>query len=97
MSEQFKRNIENFVCEHCGAHVIGNGYTNHCPKCLWSKHVDVHPGDRAAICGGLMAPKDIETKSGEFEVLHHCVTCGHQKRNKTALNDNVEGYLRGML
>ena len=26
----------------------GNGYTNHCPKCLWSKHVDINPGDRGA-------------------------------------------------
>ena len=24
-----------------------NGYTNHCSQCLWSKHVDINPGDRS--------------------------------------------------
>lgn len=24
------------MCEHCSAEVLGTGYTNHCPKCLWS-------------------------------------------------------------
>ena len=41
----FTRNIEDFTCEHCGATVKGNGYTNHCPMCLWSKHVDVDQGE----------------------------------------------------
>ena len=53
--KKFIKVKEDFVCEHCGAEVKGDGYTNHCPKCLWSKHVDVHPGDRAAECGGMMA------------------------------------------
>ncbi|MFA5023297.1 MAG: RNHCP domain-containing protein, partial [Candidatus Paceibacterota bacterium] len=34
MSQNFKRQIEDFVCEHCGEKVVGNGYTNHCPRCL---------------------------------------------------------------
>jgi hypothetical protein len=56
MSTVFKKTKEDFVCEHCGKPVVGNGYTNHCPECLWSKHVDVNPGDRAATCLGLMEP-----------------------------------------
>ena len=53
MSATFIRKTEDFICEHCGREVRGNGYTNHCPYCLWSKHVDINPGDRAAGCGGL--------------------------------------------
>ncbi|MBR6751902.1 MAG: RNHCP domain-containing protein, partial [Alphaproteobacteria bacterium] len=44
--KQFVKRVENFTCAHCGAEVFGNGYTNHCPKCLWSRHVDNNPGDR---------------------------------------------------
>ncbi|MFN2146641.1 MAG: RNHCP domain-containing protein, partial [Anaerolineales bacterium] len=36
---KFQRRIEYFICEHCGAEVSGVGFTNHCPVCLWSKHV----------------------------------------------------------
>ena len=42
-SLKFKRKKENFVCENCGAEVKGDGFTNHCPKCLYSKHVDIFP------------------------------------------------------
>ncbi|MEK7158524.1 MAG: RNHCP domain-containing protein, partial [Patescibacteria group bacterium] len=47
MSRTFQRRVEDFTCESCGAQVTGDGYTNHCPQCLVSKHVDVYPGDRA--------------------------------------------------
>ena len=33
----FTKKIEDFTCDHCGYNVKGKGYTNHCPKCLWSK------------------------------------------------------------
>ena len=36
----FIRKTEDFICENCGAVVVGNGYTNHCPACLYSKHVE---------------------------------------------------------
>ncbi len=89
-SLKFKRNIENFICEHCGAEVIGDGYTNHCPKCLWSKHVDIHPGDREASCLGLMRPTSIEGKMGEWVIVHTCEKCGYQKRNRVAEGDDME-------
>ena len=93
MAKKFIKNKEDFVCGHCGESVVGNGYTNHCPKCLWSKHVDVNPGDRASECGGLMKPVKIEMEKGEFILTHQCEVCGHQKRNKAAPNDNLKSLL----
>ena len=37
-ARNFQRHVEDFECEHCGAFVEGDGYTNHCPACLWCKH-----------------------------------------------------------
>ncbi len=91
MSNAFQRTIEDFTCEHCGAAVSGNGYTNHCPECLWSKHVDVYPGDRAARCQGLMEPIEIVSQgSSNYIVLHRCVTCSYIKKNKLSRADNME-------
>lgn len=84
----FIRKIENFTCEHCGTEVSGSGYTNHCPECLWSKHVDNIPGDRANDCGGLMRPTEIEVVGSNYNIVHQCEDCGAVKRNKVADNDN---------
>lgn len=93
MSQVFKRTIENFSCEHCQQEVVGNGYTNHCPYCLYSKHVDIHPGDRQAICGGLMKPSQIEQKGQEWIILHTCLSCSYQKKNKVAVEDDRESII----
>jgi Zn finger protein HypA/HybF involved in hydrogenase expression len=90
----FKRHVENFVCEHCGAEVIGDGYTNHCPKCLWSKHVDVHPGDRLAACGGMMKPVALEGSSPEYRLVHKCETCGLERRNIVDSGDDMQAVLQ---
>ncbi len=92
--KKFNRQIENFTCEHCGAKISGNGYTNHCPHCLYSKHVDINPGDRAADCGGLMEPVDIEQKGGKFVIVHRCQKCGFIRRNKVQENDDFDAVLR---
>ena len=84
----FKKTLEDFVCEHCGAIVHGNGYTNHCPKCLWSKHVDLSPGDRAAVCGGMMEPILLEGTTDHYRIVHKCTVCGEQRSIKTAQNDD---------
>ena len=90
----FKRTIEDFVCEHCGAQVTGSGYTNHCPKCLWSKHVDIHPGDRAATCGGMMEPVRVEGSTAKgYRIVHVCEKCGYSKINDVALEDDVDQVL----
>jgi len=93
MARQFQRTIEDFTCGHCGAAVTGNGYTNHCPVCLYSRHVDIHPGDRASDCGGLMKPIAIETKRGDYVILQECQVCGHQRRNKRAPEDRLEAIM----
>ena len=78
MKKRFTRTIEDFTCEQCGASVTGNGYTNHCPHCLWSKHVDIFPGDREAECQGLMAPVTLQVKTSsgfdKARILHRCTT-----------------------
>jgi rubrerythrin len=91
---RFTRNIEDFTCEKCGHEVKGNGYTNHCPKCLWSKHVDVNPGDRLAKCGGMMEPVTIEAKDGGQIIVHKCIKCGYQKKNKAAKEDDFDVILK---
>ncbi|MBX4191390.1 MAG: RNHCP domain-containing protein [Candidatus Doudnabacteria bacterium] len=84
----FQRRIEDFVCENCGHNVSGSGYTNHCPKCLYSKHVDVNPGDRSANCGGMMKPIEVELNHGEYTILHKCIRCKFERKNKTVPEDN---------
>ena len=91
---QFQRKKEDFICEHCGQEVKGNGYTNHCPNCLYSKHVDINPGDRAEDCGGLMTPVELEQKDGKYIIVHKCQKCGFIRRNKVCEEDNFEEVLK---
>ena len=93
---KFTRKIEDFVCGHCGAQIKGNGYTNHFPDCLWSKHVDINPGDRAAECGGLMQPVAFDVVGGEYYVIHRCLECGYEKRNKLSQNDDLDMVIKLM-
>lgn len=90
MSKKFIKKIEDFICDNCGALVHGDGYTNHCPECLWSKHVDVYPGDRDAKCGGLMEPVEVEYSGGEYTLTHRCQKCGTEKKNKASEKDNTD-------
>jgi hypothetical protein len=92
-SNTFQRKKEDFTCEHCGFFVVGNGYTNHCSKCLWGKHVDVHPGDRASECGGMMSPDSFTMKKQEFIVIHKCVKCGFVRKNKLSEEDNMDALI----
>ena len=87
-SLKFKKKKEDFVCEQCGAEVKGNGFTNHCPKCLYSKHVDIFPGDRLETCGGLMKPISAEESGGEWSLIHKCQKCGKEQKNKTSKEDD---------
>lgn len=88
VAKKFQRTKEDFVCHNCGSSVYGNGYTNHCPRCLWSKHVDVNPGDRQANCQGLMEPIGVELKGGEYSIIHCCLKCGITKKNKVIEADD---------
>jgi DNA-directed RNA polymerase subunit RPC12/RpoP len=89
----FTRRREDFTCLRCGTSVHGSGYTNHCPRCLWSRHVDVNPGDRAAECGGAMEPVAALSERGEIIVIQRCVRCGHIRRNRAARNDDQDALL----
>ncbi len=89
----FTRTVEDFACARCGAQIRGTGYTNHCPRCLFSRHVDVKPGDRAAGCGGLMEPVSVESRREGYVIVHRCTACGHTGRNKAAADDDFEVLL----
>lgn len=93
MSISFQRKKEDFVCEKCGFFTKGNGYTNHCPKCLWSKHVDVYPGDRKALCKGSMEPIRVEYKENDSLVVHKCISCGFERVNRINEDDDFEAFL----
>lgn len=90
MERKFQKKIEDFLCEHCGNFVKGSGYTNHCPKCLWSKHVDINPGDRAEKCGGLMEPVAVEKGSEGYDIIHKCIVCGKKQRTKSNKSDDFD-------
>ena len=90
---KFIRKAEDFKCTFCGAHIKGNGYTNHCTECLSSLHVDINPGDRAAMCHGLMLADHLERKNGQMYIVHKCTKCGFVRRNKVSPQDNFEAVL----
>ena len=93
MSSRFRRTIKKFTCAHCGTKVVGDGYTNHCPKCLWSKHVDVNPGDRLEACGGLMMPERVEGSSPHYDIIHQCLDCGRASINKVNTHDDSKAIV----
>jgi Zn finger protein HypA/HybF involved in hydrogenase expression len=93
MSRKFQRTIEDFTCLHCHKRIKGNGYTNHCPHCLWSKHVDIHPGDRLNTCQGLMEPVQAFYKGGQWNLIHRCQKCHTEKTIKIFPGDNIEPIL----
>ncbi len=93
--KHFIRQIEDFTCENCQTKVIGNGYTNHCPSCLFSKHVDLDiPGDRKSPCLGLMESIRIELIHREYVIIHRCLKCGKVTKNKAVAEDNFEKILQ---
>ena len=93
MAKKFTRTIEDFKCEHCGLEVEGSGYTNHCPKCLWSKHVDINPGDRLEECQGMMKPIGYQKLAGKERIVLQCQKCGFEKANKLEKEDDREALL----
>lgn len=82
---------EEFICENCGFNVEKLGYScrDHCPNCLYSKHVDINPGDRKNNCHGLLKPIGIEKFKDTFKIIYKCNTCGKEHRNIVAKDDNM--------
>ena len=89
MTRKFIKKIEDFVCGHCKTKTKGNGYTNHCSKCLWSKHVDNYPGDRENPCGGMMEPVGLELEKNIYHIIHKCQLCGITARCKSSPQDDI--------
>ena len=87
---------ENFICENCGFKNIGDGFTNHCSQCFYSKHVDIFPGDRKETCWGLMEPIEIESgKNNSYIIIHQCQKCKKISRDKfREKTDNFDTFLK---
>ena len=62
---------ENFICENCGKNVSKLVYSSrdHCPYCLYSKHVDINPGNRSNECKGLLKPIGIEKHKDTYKII----------------------------
>lgn len=88
--KQFSKLDESFICDHCNERVEKLNYTSrdHCPYCLYSKHVDILPGDRANTCKGLLKPISIEKFKNSFKIIYKCEKCGEIHKNITACDDD---------
>jgi hypothetical protein len=97
----------DFTCRHCGSYVsaaralAGVSNRNHCPYCLWSRHLDLfEAGDRLAACKAPMRPVGLTLKnsrnkyaynaSGELMLVHICTDCERISINRIASDDIPE-------
>ena len=101
----------DFVCKRCQAYVsavvilAGVHNRNHCPYCLWSRHLDLFKaGDRLAACKGVMRPIGLTCKQtfkrynpgnspGELMLVHYCTECEMISINRIAADDDAEAVL----
>ena len=83
--------VEKYSCGHCGKIVTGGRYNNHCPHCLWSKHLDDQiPGDRASNCRSLMEPTGVIQKNGKWRIVHRCAGCQKHTVVDSAAEDDKD-------
>lgn len=89
--KKFTMKDEEFFCENCKKKVEPLKITarDHCPYCLYSKHVDINPGDRANPCKGLLKPIGIENFKGTYKILYICEKCHQQHKNIMAIDDDM--------
>ncbi len=90
--KRFNMVDEKFTCENCNKEVPQLEYSarDHCPYCLYSKHVDINPGDRASTCMGLLVPIDIEKYKQTYKIIYECEKCGYKHKNIMASDDDIE-------
>lgn len=88
--KKFNMIDEEFICENCGKKVEKLNYTarDHCPFCLYSKHVDINPGDRENNCKGLLKPIQIEKFKDTFKIIYKCEKCNELHKNIMAIDDD---------
>lgn len=90
--KRFNMIDESFICEKCGKNVEPLKYSarDHCPFCLYSKHVDINPGDRKNDCMGLLKPIGIEKFKDTYKINYKCEKCGELHKNIIANDDNMD-------
>jgi hypothetical protein len=95
-----------FICSHCHAFVYtrsgvsGVQNRNHCPYCLWSRHLDLYAaGDRLSACKARMEPIALTVKQtrknygpgrGELMLVHACTECETVSINRIAADDDPQ-------
>lgn len=101
---------QQFTCVHCHLSVLtareiaGVQNRNHCPYCLWSRHLDWRePGDRLSSCRAPMEPVGLTTRrsrnkyaaerDGELMLIHRCAGCGKLVINRVAADDIADELL----
>ncbi len=89
--KKFTEKDESFTCEHCNKKVNPLIYSSrdHCPYCLYSKHVDINPGDRENTCKGLLKPIGIEKYKDTYKILYQCEKCKKLHKNIMAKDDDM--------
>ena len=87
-----------FLCLNCGKDIeAGKGkIRDHCPFCLWGRHMDVVPGDRLSGCRGLMKPVSLENAGEDFWVHYECLSCSHTWRVRAHPDDNLHALNRDL-
>lgn len=90
--KKFNMIDEPFVCENCNKKVEKLNYTarDHCPHCLYSKHIDINPGDRKNKCQGLLEPIEIEKFKNTYKIIYKCEKCNEFHKNIIAYDDNFD-------
>lgn len=90
-------NNSPFTCLHCQRPIPPAEQTcrNHCPYCLFSRHVDLlTPGDRQSQCLAMMEPVRLDQNGKKgWMILHQCLQCGKEIANKTAHDDSSEALI----
>lgn len=94
--KKFNMIDEPFICEKCKKKVKTLKYSarDHCPYCLYSKHVDINPGDRLNKCKGLLKPIDIEKFKNTYKIIYKCEKCNEIHKNIIANDDSYDEILK---
>lgn len=94
--KRFKMIDEEFTCDNCNKEVSKLNYTarDHCPYCLYSKHVDINPGDRQNKCQGLLKPIDIEKYKNTYKIIYKCLKCNQLHKNIIANDDDFNQIIK---
>ena len=95
-TQTHKQQSYGFTCVKCRqpvpeAHIeIGTDHRDHCPFCLYSRHVDQDkPGDRKSTCKSKMKPIGLTFKNNSWElmIVYECLGCGKIIKNRCAGDD----------